>query len=188
MASVRLQASRRQRRLQLHSVRRPRAASHLAEERQTAGAQWQRQAHQRQHVRRRHVLDQWLRSNSNGDYKRISVSPCRTLAITRITAQDEAIYQCIAENSAGTNQASARLALSQGPDLPQAPSGLRAAPLSSSSLQLTWEQPSEDVSQEIIGYVVHIRRLGGEFDLEQTISSCWREKDFIHQMQCKCKT
>ncbi|XP_075885116.1 immunoglobulin superfamily DCC subclass member 3-like isoform X2 [Nelusetta ayraudi] len=95
-----------------------------------------------------------------------------TLAITRITAQDEAIYQCIAENSAGTNQASARLALSQGPELPQAPAGLRAAPLSSSSLQLTWEQPVEDVSQQIIGYVVHIRRLGepDSAELQEAVS------------------
>ncbi|KAF6731907.1 Immunoglobulin superfamily DCC subclass member 3 [Oryzias melastigma] len=31
-----------------------------------------------------------------------------TLAITRITPEDEAIYQCIAENTAGTNQASAQ--------------------------------------------------------------------------------
>lgn len=91
-----------------------------------------------------------------------SVSACRTLAITRITLEDEAIYQCIAENSAGTNQASARLAISQGSELPEAPSGLRAAALSSSSLRLTWEQPTEHVSQQIIGYVLHIRRLGGK--------------------------
>lgn len=86
----------------------------------------------------------------------------RTLAITHITAEDEAIYQCIAENSAGTNQASARLAISQGPELPEAPTGLRAAALGPGSLQLTWDQPAEHVSQQIIGYVLHIRRLGGE--------------------------
>nr|XP_020474375.1 immunoglobulin superfamily DCC subclass member 3-like [Monopterus albus] len=83
-----------------------------------------------------------------------------TLAITRITPEDEAIYQCIAENSAGTNQASARLAISQGPELPEAPLGLQAAALSSSSLQLSWQEPPEHVSQQIIGYVLHIRRLG----------------------------
>lgn len=109
------------------------------------------------------IFVQSICSKSTDDHRCLSISPCRTLAITRIAAQDEAIYQCIAENSAGTNQASARLALSQGPELPQAPSGLRAVPLSSGSLQLTWDQPSEDVSQQIIGYVVHIRRLGGEF-------------------------
>lgn len=91
-----------------------------------------------------------------------SVSACRTLAITRITPEDEAIYQCIAENSAGTNQASARLAISQGAELPEAPSGLRATALGSGSLRLTWEQPTEHVTQQIIGYVLHIRRLGGK--------------------------
>lgn len=87
---------------------------------------------------------------------------CRTLAITQITAQDEAIYQCIAENSAGTNQASARLAIIEGPELPEAPTGLQASALSSTSLQLIWDQPPEHVSQQIIGYVLHIRRLGGK--------------------------
>lgn len=91
-----------------------------------------------------------------------SVSSCRTLAITHISSEDEAIYQCIAENSAGTNQASARLALGPGPDLPEAPEGLQVTALSSSSLKLTWEQPAGGASQNIIGYVLHIRRLGGE--------------------------
>lgn len=90
------------------------------------------------------------------------VSPPSTLAITHISSEDEAIYQCIAENSAGTNQASARLALSQGPDLPPAPAGLQVTALGPSSLQLTWDQPAAHASQHIIGYVLHIRRLGGE--------------------------
>lgn len=51
VASVRLQTSRGQRRLQLHGVRRPWASPHLAEERQTADTQRQRQTHQRKHVR-----------------------------------------------------------------------------------------------------------------------------------------
>ncbi|KAM9782584.1 LOW QUALITY PROTEIN: immunoglobulin superfamily DCC subclass member 3-like [Neosynchiropus ocellatus] len=95
-----------------------------------------------------------------------------TLAITRITAEDEAIYQCIAENSAGTNQASARLAITQGPELPEAPTGLQATPLSSSSLQLAWEQPEEHISQNIIGYVLHIRRLGepDSAELQEAVS------------------
>ncbi|XP_037532418.1 immunoglobulin superfamily DCC subclass member 3-like [Nematolebias whitei] len=83
-----------------------------------------------------------------------------TLAITHITPEDEAIYQCIAENSAGTNQASARLTISQGPKLPEAPTGLRATTLSTSGLHLTWDQPDIHASQQIIGYVLHIRRLG----------------------------
>ncbi|KAK2845223.1 hypothetical protein Q5P01_011882 [Channa striata] len=103
-----------------------------------------------------------------------------TLAITRITLEDEAIYQCIAENSAGTNQASARLAISQGPELPEAPTGLKATALSSSSLQLTWDQPTEDVSQQIIGYVLHIRRLGEPdiAELQEAVSKTTFKHEF----------
>ncbi|XP_068180838.1 immunoglobulin superfamily DCC subclass member 3-like [Antennarius striatus] len=103
-----------------------------------------------------------------------------TLAITRIAPDDEAIYQCIAENSAGTNQASARLAISQGPELPEAPAGLRATPLSASSLQLTWDQPSEPGTQTIIGYVLHIRRLGepDSAELQEAVS----KTTFSHQL------
>nr|XP_046256495.1 immunoglobulin superfamily DCC subclass member 3-like isoform X1 [Scatophagus argus]XP_046256496.1 immunoglobulin superfamily DCC subclass member 3-like isoform X1 [Scatophagus argus] len=103
-----------------------------------------------------------------------------TLAITRITAEDEAIYQCIAENSAGTNQASARLAISQGPELPEAPAGLQATALSSDSLQLTWEQPTEHASQQIIGYVLHIRRLGepDSAELQEAVSKTTFRHEF----------
>ncbi|XP_070767820.1 immunoglobulin superfamily DCC subclass member 3-like [Enoplosus armatus] len=103
-----------------------------------------------------------------------------TLAITRITPDDEAIYQCIAENSAGTNQASARLAISQGPELPEAPVGLQATVLSSNSLQLIWEQPTEHVNQQIIGYVLHIRRLGepDSAELQEAVSKTTFRHEF----------
>lgn len=51
VASVRLQTSRRQCRLQLHGVRRPGTTPHLVEEWQTADPQRQRQTYQRKHVR-----------------------------------------------------------------------------------------------------------------------------------------
>ncbi len=85
-----------------------------------------------------------------------------TLAVTRITSEDEAIYQCIAENSAGTNQASARLAVSLAKELPDAPQGLKATALSKTTLQLSWTQPPAEITDGIIGYVLHIRKYGGE--------------------------
>lgn len=88
---------------------------------------------------------------------------CSTLALTRIGSDDEAIYQCIAENSAGTNQASARLAIAQAKDLPAAPEGLKAQPLSANTLQIAWSQPPPNVTEGIIGYVLHIRKIGGDF-------------------------
>ncbi|XP_039604015.1 immunoglobulin superfamily DCC subclass member 3 [Polypterus senegalus] len=83
-----------------------------------------------------------------------------TLAITRITSEDEAIYQCIAENTAGTNQASARLAVSLSKDLPESPELLSAQALSTTSIQVTWAQPPAEVTDSIIGYVLHIRKMG----------------------------
>lgn len=85
-----------------------------------------------------------------------------TLAVTRITSEDEAIYQCIAENSAGTNQASARLAVSLAKELPDSPQGLKATALSKTTLQLSWTQPPAEITDGIIGYVLHIRKYGGK--------------------------
>ncbi|KAL6099265.1 uncharacterized protein ACO6RY_01117 [Pungitius sinensis] len=95
-----------------------------------------------------------------------------TLALTRINSEDEAIYQCIAENSAGTNQASARLAVAQATDLPAAPEGLVANALSTITLQITWSQPPAPVTDSIIGYVLHIRKIGepDSLELQEAIS------------------
>ncbi|KAK0155557.1 Immunoglobulin superfamily DCC subclass member 3 [Merluccius polli] len=103
-----------------------------------------------------------------------------TLAVTRITAEDEAIYQCIAENSAGTNQASARLALSPSSQLPEAPANLQATPTSPTSLKLTWDRPSPEVTEHIIGYVLHIRMLGepDSKELQEAVSKTTFQHEF----------
>ncbi|XP_063173260.1 immunoglobulin superfamily DCC subclass member 3-like [Candoia aspera] len=83
-----------------------------------------------------------------------------TLMIQAITSADEAIYQCIAENSAGTNQASARLAVALSKELPGSPEGVRAVALSTTSIRVSWLEPSLEVTEAIIGYVLHIRKAG----------------------------
>ncbi|XP_030044043.1 immunoglobulin superfamily DCC subclass member 3-like, partial [Microcaecilia unicolor] len=83
-----------------------------------------------------------------------------TLMIQQITSTDEAIYQCIAENTAGTNQASARLAVTLSKELPQSPEGITAIPLSTTDIQVTWTVPPLEVTEGIIGYVLHIRKAG----------------------------
>ncbi|XP_058234040.1 immunoglobulin superfamily DCC subclass member 3 [Hemibagrus wyckioides] len=102
-----------------------------------------------------------------------------TLAVTRITSEDEAIYQCIAENSAGTNQASARLAVSLATELPEAPQGLKATPLSKNTLQLSWTQPPIEVTDSIIGYVLHIRKMGEpeNKELQEAVSKTTYQHD-----------
>ncbi|KAJ8398468.1 hypothetical protein AAFF_G00427230 [Aldrovandia affinis] len=103
-----------------------------------------------------------------------------TLAVTRITSEDEAIYQCIAENSAGTNQASARLAVSLAKELPEAPQDLTATALSTTSLQLSWAQPPPEVTDGIIGYVLHIRMIGepDSRELQEAVSKTTFQHDF----------
>ncbi|XP_029435627.1 immunoglobulin superfamily DCC subclass member 3-like [Rhinatrema bivittatum] len=83
-----------------------------------------------------------------------------TLMIQHITSTDEAIYQCIAENTAGTNQASARLAVALSKELPRSPEGITAIPVSTTDIQVTWTVPSLEVTEGIIGYVLHIRKAG----------------------------
>ncbi|XP_053348506.1 immunoglobulin superfamily DCC subclass member 3 [Clarias gariepinus] len=105
-----------------------------------------------------------------------------TLAVTRITSDDEAIYQCIAENSAGTNQASARLAVSLATELPESPQGLKATPLSKNTLQLSWTQPSIEVTDSIIGYVLHIRKTGepDNKELQEAVSKTTFQHDLTN--------
>ncbi|XP_043358202.1 immunoglobulin superfamily DCC subclass member 3-like [Dermochelys coriacea] len=83
-----------------------------------------------------------------------------TLLLQGLTAGDEAIYQCIAENSVGTNQASARLALTLAQELPSSPEGIRATALSTTSIQVSWQAPPPEVTEGLIGYVLNIRRAG----------------------------
>ncbi|KAK9391029.1 immunoglobulin superfamily DCC subclass member 3 [Crotalus adamanteus] len=83
-----------------------------------------------------------------------------TLMIQGITSADEAIYQCIAENSAGTNQASARLAVALSKELPSSPKGVQATALSPTSVRVSWQEPSREVTESIIGYVLHICKAG----------------------------
>ncbi|XP_059900131.1 immunoglobulin superfamily DCC subclass member 3 [Gadus macrocephalus] len=103
-----------------------------------------------------------------------------TLAVTRITFEDEAIYQCIAENSAGTNQASARLAVARVQDLPVSPQGLRASAVSNVALHITWSQPTAEVTDTIIGYVLQIRKMGEteSQELQEAISKTIYQHDF----------
>uniref|UniRef100_UPI003AABEAA8 immunoglobulin superfamily DCC subclass member 3 n=1 Tax=Centroberyx gerrardi TaxID=166262 RepID=UPI003AABEAA8 len=105
-----------------------------------------------------------------------------TLAVTRITSEDEAIYQCIAENSAGTNQASARLAVAQAKDLPTSPQGLTASALSNSALQVVWTQPPAEVTDGIIGYVLHIRKIGepDSRELQEAVSKTTFQHDLAN--------
>ncbi|KAA0723325.1 Immunoglobulin superfamily DCC subclass member 3 [Triplophysa tibetana] len=88
-----------------------------------------------------------------------------SLTIYGVTPEDEAIYQCIAENSAGSTQASARLTVLWADGLPGVPTEVHAHALSPSSIQVSWKEPTQN-TQDIIGYVLHIRRTADPMEME----------------------
>ncbi|XP_068934059.1 immunoglobulin superfamily DCC subclass member 3-like [Petaurus breviceps papuanus] len=104
----------------------------------------------------------WLKNGkvlSPGDNVKLTHNNS-TLMLAGVTAEDEAIYQCVAENSAGSNQASARLAVTAAPEPPPVPRGLQASALSASTIRVSWEPPSTDDNPSIIGYVLHLQPEG----------------------------
>ncbi|XP_066557351.1 immunoglobulin superfamily DCC subclass member 3 [Amia ocellicauda] len=88
-----------------------------------------------------------------------------TLTIYGISQEDEAIYQCIAENSAGSTQASARLTVLWADGLPGAPYAVSAVTLSPTVMQVSWREPLQN-TQDIIGYVLHIRKTADPVEME----------------------
>ncbi|KAA8595719.1 hypothetical protein FQN60_011010, partial [Etheostoma spectabile] len=94
-----------------------------------------------------------------------------TLTIYGISEDDEAIYQCIAENSAGSTQASARLTVLWADGLPGVPTHVQAEALSPTNIQVSWREPEQN-TEDIIGYVLHIRRTSdtAEMEYEEAVS------------------
>ncbi|TRY84796.1 hypothetical protein DNTS_008977 [Danionella cerebrum] len=86
-------------------------------------------------------------------------------------------------NSAGTNQASARLAVLATVDLPESPGELSVKALSVSSLRVEWKQPEH--TEAIIGYVLHIRKLGepDSSELQEAVSKDTFQHDFTNLEQ-----
>jgi len=119
-------------------------------------------------------------------------SSASTLTIYGVTQEDEAIYQCIAENSAGSTQASARLTVLWADGLPGVPTGLRADTLSPTSIQVSWKEPTQN-TQDIIGYVLHIRKTAGRktaYEPKHTLTSMQIKSNLIYSgllsnIECK---
>lgn len=66
----------------------------------------------------------------------------------------------MAENSAGSSQASARLTVLWAEGLPGPPINVRAVSISSTEVRVSWNEPLVN-TKEIIGYVLHIRKAAG---------------------------
>uniref|UniRef100_A0A8D0ANH6 Protogenin n=1 Tax=Sander lucioperca TaxID=283035 RepID=A0A8D0ANH6_SANLU len=82
------------------------------------------------------------------------------LVINQIIPEDDAIYQCQAENEQGSVLSMARLIVVMSEDRPSAPRNLRADTVSSSAILLAWERPQYN-SDKVIAYSVHYMKAEG---------------------------
>ncbi|XP_075062029.1 protogenin [Mixophyes fleayi] len=102
----------------------------------------------------------WLKNgrkiHSNGRIKMYKSE----LVINQIIPEDDAIYQCMAENSRGSILSKARLIVVMAEDRPSAPRHLRAETMSSSAIVLSWERPLYN-SEKVIAYSVHYMKAEG---------------------------
>ncbi|KAJ8343543.1 hypothetical protein SKAU_G00308720 [Synaphobranchus kaupii] len=102
----------------------------------------------------------WLKNgekvHSNGRIKMYSSK----LVINQITPEDDAIYQCLAENEQGSVLSMARLIVVMSEDRPSAPRNIRAETVSSCAILLAWERPLYN-SDKVIAYSVHYMKAEG---------------------------
>ncbi|KAK1789729.1 hypothetical protein P4O66_015628, partial [Electrophorus voltai] len=102
----------------------------------------------------------WLKNgeiiHSNGRIKMYNSK----LVITQIIPEDDAIYQCQAENSEGLVLCMARLIVVMSEDRPSAPRNIRAETISSSAILLAWERPQYN-AEKVIAYSVHYMKAEG---------------------------
>ncbi|XP_062819464.1 protogenin [Anolis carolinensis] len=102
----------------------------------------------------------WLKNgrkvHSNGRIKMYNSK----LVINQIIPEDDAIYQCLAENSQGSVLARARLTVVLSEDRPSAPCNVHAETVSSSAILLAWERPQYN-ADKVIAYSVHYMKAEG---------------------------
>lgn len=81
--------------------------------------------------------------------------------INQIIPEDDAIYQCVAENEQGSVLSVARLIVIMSEDRPSAPRNIQAETVSSSGILLSWQRPMYN-SDKVIAYSVHYMKAEGE--------------------------
>ncbi|XP_030046271.1 protogenin [Microcaecilia unicolor] len=102
----------------------------------------------------------WLKNgkkmHSNGRIKMYNSK----LVINQIIPEDDAMYQCMAENNQGSILSRARLIVVMSEDRPSAPRNTRSETMSSSAILLSWERPLYN-SDKVIAYSVHYMKAEG---------------------------
>ncbi|XP_067236723.1 protogenin B [Chanodichthys erythropterus] len=82
------------------------------------------------------------------------------LVITQIIPEDDAFYQCQAENSQGSVVSTSRLIVVLSEDRPSAPRNVHAETISSSAILLAWERPQYN-ADKVIAYSIHYMKSEG---------------------------
>lgn len=82
--------------------------------------------------------------------------------INQIIPEDDAIYQCQAENDQGSVLSTVRLIVVMSEDRPSVPRSIQADTVSSSAILLAWERPLYN-SDKVIAYSVHYMKAEGKW-------------------------
>ncbi|XP_034032090.1 protogenin B-like [Thalassophryne amazonica] len=82
------------------------------------------------------------------------------LVITQIIPEDDAFYQCMAENEQGSVLSLAHLIVVMSEDRPSAPRNVHAETISSSAILLAWERPLYN-ADKVIAYSIHYMKAEG---------------------------
>lgn len=97
------------------------------------------------------------------------------LVINQIIPEDDAIYQCQAENDQGSVLSMARLIVVMSEDRPSVPRNIQADTVSSSAILLAWERPLYN-SDKVIAYSVHYMKAEGKFSKDRAA------QEYCHQV------
>lgn len=100
------------------------------------------------------------------------------LVINQIIPEDDAIYQCQAENELGSVLSMARLIVVMSEDRPSAPRNIQADTVSSSAILLSWERPLFN-SDKVIAYSVHYMKAEGEQQRDKPEQEQYHDFKFI---------
>ncbi|KAK1785401.1 hypothetical protein P4O66_018784, partial [Electrophorus voltai] len=113
----------------------------------------------------------WLKNgepiHSNGRIKMYNSK----LVINQIIPEDDAIYQCLVENTQGSVLSTARLIVVMSEDRPSAPRNVRADTVSSSAVLLAWEKPLYN-ADKVIAYSIHYMKAEGTLELAALRVTC----------------
>lgn len=100
----------------------------------------------------------------------LDVCLCSKLVINQIIPEDDAIYQCQAENEQGSVLSTARLIVVMSEDRPSAPRNIHADTVSSSAILLAWERPAYN-ADKVIAYSIHYMKAEGNSAIRETAYS-----------------